>query len=218
MRRILLADDHGLYRKGLQAALLRAFPDAELVAVETFEAALASIERAPNFDLLVIDLHLPKRLGGEDLLRLSKPHGDMRVAVLSASESRSDILDCLACGVHGYISKRESEDEIMSAINYILSGQIYVTPHLISTSDDSSFMSMRRNIELIKFQISNLTPRQNDVLMMLSLGRSNREIAKELNISEATVKIHAAAVMRVLGAKNRAVAALMAQELLDRSR
>lgn len=218
MRRILLADDHGLYRKGLQAALLRAFPDAVLVAVESFEAALACIERTPNVDLLVVDLHLPRRLSGEDLLRLTKPHGNMRVAVLSASESRTDILECLACGVHGYISKGESDDEIISGINYILSGQIYVTPRLIASENDSSLLAIRKSIELIKIQISNLTRRQNDVLMLLSLGKSNREIARELNISESTVKIHAAAVMRVLGAKNRAVAALMAQELLDRSR
>lgn len=218
MRRILLADDHGLYRKGLEAALLRAFSDATLVAAESLEAALACIERTPNFDLLIIDLHLPRRLSGEELLRLSKSHGDMRVAVLSASESRTDILECLACGVHGYMSKGETEDEIISGINYILSGQIYVTPRLISADKKASFLTIRRNMELIKFQISNLTPRQNDVLVLLSLGKSNREIAQQLHISEATVKIHAAAVMRVLGAKNRTVAALMAQELLDRSR
>lgn len=218
MRRILLADDHGLYRKGLQAALHRAFSDATVVTAESLEAALACIERTPNFDLLIIDLHLPTRLSGEELLRLSKSHGDMRVAVLSASEFRTDILECLACGVHGYMSKGETEDEIISGINYILSGHIYVTPRLISAGKNSSFLAIRRRGELIKFHMPNLTPRQNEVLVLLSFGKSNREIANELNISEATVKIHAAAVMRVLGAKNRAVAALMAQELLDRSR
>lgn len=218
MPRILLADDHGLYRKGLQAALLRAFSDATLVAAESLDAALACIERTPNFDLLIIDLHLPRRLSGEELIRLTSSHGDMRVAVLSASESRADILECLACGVHGYMSKGETEDEIIAGINYILSGQIYVTPRLISADKTAPSFALGSNIELAKFQMSNLTPRQNDVLVLLSLGKSNREIAQELQISEATVKLHAAAVMRVLGAKNRVVAALMAQELLDRSR
>jgi DNA-binding NarL/FixJ family response regulator len=218
MRRILLADDHGLYRKGLQAALLRAFSDAALVAVDSFEAALACIERTPNFDLLIIDLHLPRRLSGEDLLHLSKSHRDMRVAVLSASESRTDILECLACGVHGYISKGESEDEIISGINHILNGQIYVTPRLISIDNNGSLHALKGNIEFLAFQMSKLTQRQKEVFAQLSSGKSNKEIAQELHIAEATVKIHAAAVMRALGAKNRAVAALMAQELLGRSR
>ncbi|MCA0417809.1 MAG: response regulator transcription factor [Proteobacteria bacterium] len=216
MWRILLADDHGIYRKGLHLALQRAFPDADLLTADSLPTILSTVEENPNLDLLIIDLHMPHRIPIEGLCDLCANCRNIHLVALSASEAATDILECLACGFHGYISKLQTDEEIIAGIEDVLAGKIYVTPRLALTKGLASWREMVKATESSRSQVIRLTNRQRDVLALLARGKSNKEIARELAIAEATVKIHAAAVIRVLGATNRASAALYAQQWLER--
>lgn len=216
MWRILLADDHGIYRKGLHLALQRAFPDADLLTANSLPTILSTVEENPDLDLLIIDLHMPHRIPIEGLCDLSANCRNIHLVALSASEAATDILECLACGFHGYISKLQTDEEIIAGIEDVLAGKIYVTPRLALTKGLASWREMVKATESSRSQVIRLTNRQRDVLALLARGKSNKEIARELAIAEATVKIHAAAVIRVLGATNRASAALYAQQWLER--
>ncbi|WP_377847538.1 LuxR C-terminal-related transcriptional regulator [Bosea sp. UC22_33] len=216
MWRILLADDHGIYRKGLHLALQRAFPDADLLTADSLPTILSAVEANPDLDLLIIDLHMPSRVPIEGLHHLSATCRNIHLVALSASEAATDILECLACGFHGYISKLQTDEEIIAGIEDVLAGKIYVTPRLALTKGLASWREMVEVTASSRSQLIRLTNRQRDVLALLAQGKSNKEIARELTIAEATVKIHAAAVIRVLGATNRASAALFAQRWLER--
>lgn len=216
MWRIPLADDHGIYRKGLHLALQRAFPDADLLTADSLPTILSTVEENPDLDLLIIDLHMPRRIPIEGLSDLSASCRNIHLVALSASEAATDILECLACGFHGYISKLQTDEEIIAGIEDVLAGKIYVTPRLALTKGLASWREMVKVTESSRSQLIRLTNRQRDVLALLAQGKSNKEIARELAIAEATVKIHAAAVIRVLGATNRASAALFAQQWLER--
>ncbi len=216
MWRILLADDHGIYRKGLHLVLQRAFPDADLLTADSLPAILSTVEDNPDLDLLIIDLHMPRRIPLESLCDLSACYRNIHMVALSASESATDILECLACGFHGYISKLQTDEEIIDGIEDVLAGKIYVTPRLAITKELTSWRELVKAAEPPRSQLFRLTPRQRDVLALLARGKSNKEIARELDIAEATVKIHAAAVIRVLGATNRASAAVFAQQWLEK--
>ena len=216
MWRILLADDHGIYRKGLHLALQRAFPDADLLTADSLPTILSTVEENPDLDLLIIDLHMPHRIPIEGLCDLCANCRNIHLVALSASEAATDILECLACGFHGYISKLQTDEEIIAGIEDVLAGKIYVTPRLALTKGLASWREMVKATESSRSQVIRLTNRQRDVLALLARGKSNKEIARELAIAEATVKIHAAAVIRVLGATNRASAALYAQQWLER--
>jgi len=216
MLRILLADDHGMYRKGLHLALQRAFPDADVMIADSLPSMMTIVEQHPYLDLVVIDLHMPQRIPVESLSDLSASYRNIHMVALSASESAADILECLACGFHGYISKLQPDEEIIAGIEDVLAGKIYVTPRLAVTNGLTSWRELVKAAEPPRLQLVCLTARQRDVLALLAQGKSNKEIARALSIAESTVKIHAAAVIRVLGATNRASAALYAQQWLEK--
>lgn len=129
-------------------------------------------------------------------------HPAIRFAVMSASDSRDCISASLTGGMHGFVSKRQSDEDILFAIKEILSGGIYVP------------WSSAKGFGGASDHIFKLTPRQQQVLRLLSLGMSNKEIARALRIAESTTKIHAAMLMRALGVRNRTEAAFKAGKLL----
>jgi DNA-binding NarL/FixJ family response regulator len=138
-------------------------------------------------------------------------------AIVSASDTRADILAVLAAGFQGFISKHQSDAEILTAISHILSGQIYVPATLAEVADDGA-LSRRVSREALptlspEADVLKLTKRQREVLSLLVQGLSNKEIARALDIAEATTKIHMAALLRALGVRNRTEAAFKAAEL-----
>jgi DNA-binding NarL/FixJ family response regulator len=131
---------------------------------------------------------------------------------MSTSRTRTDVLNCLAAGFHGFLDKHQSDEGLLGAITDLLSGRIYVPPWVVQDGDHKPEVQLSINIGQEKLK---LTRRQGDVLPLLALGMSNKEIAQKLNIAEGTIKIHMAALLRALGARNRTKAALLAQKLLD---
>jgi DNA-binding NarL/FixJ family response regulator len=216
--RILVVDDHGLYRKGLRSTLEVAFPVSEISEADSFEAALIAIEALGNLDLILIDLNMPGFLSFDSLREARECYPRTRFLVISASDAKEDVLSCLAAGLHGFVSKLQLDEEIVGAVKSVLEGCIYVPPWLAQIGVLGPGRALRPGLHLHSKPpdaLPRLTPRQRDVLPLLARGMSNKEIARTLKIAEATTKIHAAGLCRVLGARNRAEAAVAARVLLD---
>ena len=220
MPRILVADDHGLYRKGLRSTLEAALANLEVTEADSLDAALIAIEADGRLDLVLVDLNMPGLVTFDSLREARECYPKIRFLVISASDAKEDVLNCLAAGLHGFVSKLQPDDEIVAAVKSVLIGCIYVPPWLAQVGVlglGRSFGSSLQPYLKVQDPLAKLTPRQRDVLPLLARGMSNKEIARALKIAEATTKIHAAALCRALGARNRTEAAVAARALLVQS-
>jgi DNA-binding NarL/FixJ family response regulator len=194
-------------------------PQAQVLAAKSLIEALPQIQNAV-FDLvLIIGLDLSNSETVDTLKVAREASATTRFAIISASNTRADILATLAAGLHGFISKQQSDAEILTAINDILSGRIYVPCSLAEAGDSEASVSQgdREAAPFLSTEahLLRLTKRQREVLQLLARGMSNKEIARALKIAEATTKIHMAALLRALGARNRTEAAYMAGNLTN---
>lgn len=222
MARIVIADDHGLYRRGLRLALMAGIPSAEIFEASCFDAAVNLLEEQASIDLAILDLNMPGLFHQEVLSDFMAAYPDTRFAIVSGDDSRSEILTALSIGLHGYIVKSQSDEEVVLAVNEILAGRIYVPSLLSRTSADQRSHAPPPPVQNASRRhegsgdVARLTSRQKDVLKLMAEGYSNKEIARNLDIAEATTKIHAAAVLRELGVRNRTEAAVLLQSWLTR--
>jgi DNA-binding NarL/FixJ family response regulator len=218
MPRILVADDHGLYRRGLRMALESMLPNSEVIEADSMDAAIARLEDSSRIDLAMIDLRMDGELSLNILREIRAGYPNTRFVIISASEARADILRSLEWGVHGYISKSQSDAEIIAATSDVLSGRIYVPATIAdfkpTIGNENCASLFVENVEPQLAELQKLTARQRDVLILIAEGRSNKEIARALSIAETTTKIHVAALMRVLGVRNRTEAAVRASSWL----
>jgi DNA-binding NarL/FixJ family response regulator len=217
----LIADDHGLYRSGLALLLKDVVGFAEVIEAGSFDAALDQLAARADVALALFDLSMPGMGGPASLGVVRECYPQVRVAVVSASEARSDVLESLGAGVHGYIAKSLGDQDIAAAISTICAGEIY-TPRFIATAQAAwpprhaqpgAARDQERRAAAV---LARLTPRQKDVFDLVAQGLSNKEIARQLEIAEGTVKIHLAALFGHLGVKNRAQAAALAARLEPR--
>ena len=208
MQRILIADDHGLYREGL-ATLIRDSVDVEeVLEAASLQSAMEALGDA-SIGCLLIDIDMPGMDGVTSLLTIREQRADLRIVVVSGSDQRDDVLGALANGAHGYVWKGSNNEEIARALAAVMQGTIYVPSFLAGASErEAKDENNGPSIDLSRF-----TPRQADVLTLLAKGQSNKEIARELDLAESTVKIHVAAIFRELGARNRTQAVVLAQKL-----
>ncbi len=204
--KILLADDHEMVRVALKVALAPLGPGATFAEAATAESALAAAAADPDLDLVLIDLHMPGMGGVEGVRRLRTEHPALPVIVCSASEDGTLVRELLSLGVAGFIPKSDSTQVIEQAVRLVLAGGTYAPPRLLEAAPANPAGSPGA--------LASLTPRQGDVLRLLAHGKPNKLIARELDISEATVKVHLLAVFRALGARNRTEAVVIAQRLL----
>ena len=217
--RVLLADDHALFRSGLRLLLT----DAGLVTgfdeAGSLDAALELLEQGLEPDLMLFDLRMPGMAGGATLRVLRAQRPAAKLAVVSASEAREDILDALGAGAHGYIPKSASPDELLGALRQIIAGGIYAPPALAAVSPidmEDRPAQPRSAAGPSAGALIRLTERQNEVMALLAEGKSTKEIARELKRGEGTIKIHLAAIYRALNARNRTEAVVLAGKLLQR--
>ena len=214
---VLLADDHALFRQGIRHLLADSLKGANVIEADGFDSALEALQQSGGAALIIMDLRMPGMAGGTSLRALREAYPQAKLVVLSASESRGDILEALGAGVHGYIPKTALPEDISSAIKYILEGGVYVPPllsrggggedPLLHAGESKAAASAAAGPAL---DLQRFTPRQRDVLRLLAAGKSNKEIARELDLAEGTVKIHLAAVFRALNARNRTEAVVLA--------
>ena len=201
--RILVADDHPLFRDALKLAVSRASPDCEIVEACTIEQALQRLERTPAFSLVLLDLKMPDCGGFEGLVAVRARFPLAPVVIVSACEDRLQIKKALALGASGYIPKSASMGVLAGALETILRGEVWA-PSDVDTETEPSLE-----------RLGTLTPAQLRILMDLQQGRLNKQIAFDIGVTEATVKSHLTAIFRKLGVLNRTQAVLAVQSLME---
>ncbi|MGX7706919.1 response regulator [Methylobacterium sp. Gmos1] len=226
----LIADDDDFFRLAVVAILTRSFGFAEVVETGSLDAALDQLStRRGAVTLALFDLAMPGMEGPGSLSAVRECFPAVKVAVVSASTERNKILTALEVGVHGYVPKGIGSAELTRAVGMILDGQIFVPASLAvldgagprpapevrgAAFDGRPDWRPESRQDGRQPRIPDLTPRQRDVLALLVEGRSNKEIARRLQLGEGTVKVHMAALLRSLGVQNRAAAAVVGARLL----
>jgi DNA-binding NarL/FixJ family response regulator len=198
--RVLIADDHELFRDGLRSLVEDGLNAEEVRQAGSLDEALDMLAEDTAPDLLILDLRMPGVSGTEAFAALRDALPATKVVVMSASESRDDILSALSGGVHGYIPKSLSASQIEAALRDVLGGRIYAPAAL------GQRMPTTPEPRPAATSVEGLTTRQRDVLGQLMKGQSSKEIARALSIAEGTVKIHLAAIYRAVGVRTRAEA------------
>lgn len=212
----LIADDDAFFRIALGALLTRQLGFATVLEAGSLDDALDLLGTRPEISLALFDLSMPGMRQAASLAAVRECARHVTLAVVSGSSARQDILGALAAGVHGYIPKALGPAELVKAMKQVLSGQIYVPPIIaqVSTTEAGSAAAD----EAPQDAAARLTPRQRQVLDALVEGRSNKEIARLLDLGEGTVKIHVAALLRTLKLPNRAAAAAFGARQIDGGR
>lgn len=201
--KVLLADDHPLFREGVKPVLHKLDPDLELIEAVDYPSAFARMHELGEVDLALIDLYMPGMSGVDGVIRFRAAFPVTPLVVLSASELAEDIHRLLAAGALGYITKSSPSEVILGALRLVLAGGVYIPPSLLDY----------HHSEYDPTRSAPLTSRQIEVLRELVKGQSNKQIACELEVTEGTVKIHLAAIFRILKVNNRTEAVLVAQKM-----
>ena len=209
-RQFVIADDHALFRTGLKLLLGDGCGPAAIREAASVAELRDLLDADSAVDLVVVDLFMPGMNGGTTLRELRTAFPGLRFVVLSGSEERQHVLDALAAGAFGYIPKSLDPAAMIAAFQQILNGGIYA-PTLLLTEPASAPEPALAPVDAQV--LATLTPRQCDVLRLLGKGQANKEIARALDISEGTVKIHLAAIFRLLDVRNRTEAVLKASSL-----
>ncbi|MFI5392188.1 MAG: response regulator transcription factor [Actinomycetota bacterium] len=209
--RILVVDDHALVRRGMHYVVKEGFPDAEVLEAEGSAAALEVFRAGKKIDLALVDVRMPD-LDGLELLRAIKAEwADVPVIMLSTYENAPYVKRALSDGAAGYLLKDATPEDLSQAINVAMSGSGNVlSPRVIQNLFEDQQSGNGENGRRNEYS---LTQRENDILALLAEGKSNREIAQSLFLSEKTVKAHLAAIFRKLGVTNRTQAAMMAVQM-----
>ena len=181
--KFIVADDHPLFRAALTQALRQLAPQAEIVEADTMEATTEVVNRHPDADLILLDLHMPGAHGFSGLIQLRGQMPDIPVAVVSGSDEPYVVRRAIDYGASGFIPKSSSLQLIAEAVGEILQGEVWLPEALANVLEETSEEESR-----FAEAIASLTPQQFRVLNMLTEGLLNKQIAYELNVSEATIK------------------------------
>ncbi len=207
MATLLIADDHPLYRDALRGALSVSLQDLKLLEAEDLPSTIKVLEET-DIDLLLLDLHMPGSNDLFGLLHILKLYPDLPVAVVSGTEDANIISKIVGVGALGFIPKTASSDEIATAIQTILDGDVWL-PEGISDKIEE----VDEEFSKLADSVASLTPSQYKVLCYMRDGLLNKQIGYNLDIAEATVKAHVTAIFRKLGINNRTQAVLIASQL-----
>jgi DNA-binding NarL/FixJ family response regulator len=203
-RRIIIVDDHPLFRAALRQTLSGS-GDVTVEEAGDLNALLAALEADRDRDLVLLDLNMPGGHGISGLLLLRAQYPDVPVMIISAVEDHKVIRRTFELGAAGYLPKSVGPADIRKAIDTVLAGGVFVPEGVSLAADDEQSALMRR--------LSTLTPQQIRVLMMLSDGLMNKQIAYELSISEATVKAHVSSILQKLDVDSRTQAVIAASKI-----
>lgn len=200
MTRILIVEDHALVREALAQTLARLADGVECVEAKGSEEALARLEESADWDLAVIDLMLPDLNGFGLLAVLARRFPDVPAIVVSALDDSATIRRAMRGGASGFVSKASSGEVLRSAVRCVLEGGIYAPSEPEGGAKRSGAPASER---------FGLTAGQTRVMELLAQGKSNREIADLLGLSEGTVKVHMSAIFRALNVSSRAQALIV---------
>jgi DNA-binding NarL/FixJ family response regulator len=204
---LVIADDHPLFRGALREAVQGLFSHATIGEAGTFEEVTELLERGGDVDLVLLDLSMPGIRGFSGLMYLRAQYPGLPIVVVSANDDPAVIRRCMEFGASGFIPKTLGIDALRQAIGRVLQGEVWTPPEvdLARQSDAETGAMIAR--------LATLTPQQVRVLMMLSGGLLNKQIAYELGVSEATVKAHVSAILQKLGVESRTQAVIAAGKI-----
>jgi DNA-binding NarL/FixJ family response regulator len=205
--KIVIADDHPLVRGALREAVAGAVPGADISECGDLEQLGAMLGKSGGADLVLLDLSMPGVRGFSGLMYLRAQHPDTPVVVVSGNEDRSVMRRCIDFGASGYIPKTTDIEVMREAIRAVLEGRTWTPPDV-----DLAAPADKETADLVR-RLASLTPQQVRVLMMLSEGLLNKQIAYELSVSEATVKAHVSAILQKLGVDSRTQAVIVASKI-----
>jgi len=205
--KILIVDDHSVVREGLAALLCQSREDIAVLQAPDGAAALTLVEDNRDLDAVLLDLAMAGLGGMPTLLEFGRRFPDLPVIILSSSEDPQDVRQAFASGALGYIPKSATPKTLLSALQLVLQGNVYVPPFVL---EEQAF-APSRTLAASGAASPKLTERQIDVLKLLSAGLSNKEIANELGLSEKTVKVHVTGIFKALNVINRMQAASAAR-------
>lgn len=205
--RLAIADDHPLFRGALREAVSGLFDRVDIAEAGSFDQLSKLLETGPDLDLILLDLAMPGVRGFSGLMYLRAQYPSVPVVVVSANDDPAVIRRCMDFGASGFIPKTLGIDPIREAITRVLKGGVWTPPDvdLNAVTDAETAALMAR--------LTALTPQQVRVLMMLSEGLLNKQIAYELGVSEATVKAHVSAILQKLGVESRTQAVIAASKI-----
>ncbi|MDX5434146.1 MAG: response regulator transcription factor [Halomonas sp.] len=209
--RILIADDHPLFRDAISRVVGDGFPGSELLETENLEATLAVTADEEDLDLILLDLNMPGMSGLTGLIQLRNEAPTIPVAIISAEEDKNVMLQAVSCGAVGFLTKSSPKEQLIKAIAQILEGNIYLPSEIMRAGSTRPQEPNERTITAE--QLETLTRKQLQVLEHMTRGESNKMIAYNLNIAETTVKAHVSAILRKLGVSNRVQAILSASDI-----
>ncbi|MBX6424552.1 MAG: response regulator transcription factor [Variibacter sp.] len=204
---LVIADDHPLFRGALREAVAGMLSGAEIAEAGSFEETTRLLDAAGEVDLVLLDLSMPGVRGFSGLMYLRAQYPGVPIVVVSANDDPEVIGRCMDFGASGFIPKTLGIEAMREAISRVLAGELWIPPELAlpQTSDPGTS-------ELVS-RLASLTPQQVRVLMMLSAGLLNKQIAYELGVSEATVKAHVSAILQKLGVESRTQAVIAAARI-----
>ena len=205
--RLIIADDHPLFRGALREAVSGLFEDADIAEAGSFEDLAKLLERGADVDLILLDLTMPGVRGFSGLMYLRAQYPSVPITVVSANDDPVVIRRCMDFGASGFIPKTLGIETMRGAITRVFQGGVWTPPEV-----DLGAGADTETADLLT-RLTSLTPQQVRVLMMLSEGLLNKQIAYELGVSEATVKAHVSAILQKLGVESRTQAVIAASKI-----
>jgi DNA-binding NarL/FixJ family response regulator len=205
--RLVIADDHPLFRGALREAVVGLLEQVEITEAGTFDELVDLLERGGEVDLVLLDLAMPGARGFSGLMYMRAQYPGVPVVVVSANDDPATIRRCMEFGSSGFIPKTLGVEAMRVAISRILKGGVWTPPDIdLATGSDAEAAELMS-------RMATLTPQQVRVLMMLSEGLLNKQIAYQLGVSEATVKAHVSAILQKLGVESRTQAVIAAAKI-----
>ncbi len=204
--RVIVADDHGIVRESLKQYVLLLDPAAHIDDAASLADVLALAGVEPPVDMILLDLQMPGMRGAASLAEVRRQFASARIIVVSATVDKDVITDALRSGVNGYVTKTTHGQALVNALRLVLSGETYIPAAMLDakpahTPSPASALTFRSGSH---DAMAKLSPREIEVLRKLVAGKTNRTIATNLGMQDATVKVHIRNIYRKIGAANRA--------------
>jgi len=207
--RILLIDDHSLFRSGIKS-LLESQDEFEVVAEASNGLDGIKLAKTLKPDVILLDLHMPGTNGLQTLQVLQQDVPESQVLMLTVSEDAQDLLQALRAGARGYLLKNIEIDFLVDSIHQAIKGESVISPQMAAKLAD--VIREPDPLQSIQQQTIHLTPRESEIIVLLARGESNKGIARTLDLAESTVKIHVQGILRKLNLSSRVQAAVYAVE------
>ncbi|WP_137167128.1 response regulator transcription factor [Salinimonas lutimaris] len=208
MTQILVADDHPLFREALRGALAPYFKDAEILEADSLESAMTTLNSQRAINLVLLDLTMPGAEYFNGLITIREAYPDLPIAVVSASEGVEVVAQVMSLGAQGFIPKSSPTKEMADAIMKITQGETWVPESM-----QAELEAVNEELATLLQRFRELTPKQIQVLSFLRAGLMNKQIAHEMNVTEATIKAHISAILRKLEINTRTQAVLLMDKL-----